>query len=170
MEGESLDEIFKKVAQDPNYGSHWIFNLERFQKLAIFSLLANPEDCRPQNCLVRKMKDSDEYEFVLIDNDRTFGKEFAAYEHPVKGTINTRVHCALFLFHEMIKQNFDERFFISNPFEKNIIIYNWINGCRCENRYQEKSRKVLTEDALKKNHSGYVPWRRIYKRYPEKTG
>jgi hypothetical protein len=116
MEGEPLDKILEKVRTDPEYGREWIFNTEKFQKLAIFSLLIQPEDGRPQNYLVRKIKDIDEYQLILIDNERILevgllGHEgFIEHEDPDKGYVKTRMHCALLCFHELLEEKIAKDF------------------------------------------------------------
>lgn len=116
MEGEPLDKILEKVRTDPEYGREWIFNTEKFQKLAIFSLLIQPEDGRPQNYLVRKIKDIDEYQLILIDNERILEvgllehEGFIEHEDPDKGYVKTRMHCALLCFHELLEEKIAKDF------------------------------------------------------------
>jgi len=105
IEGENLEQVLRKADINSSYGNQWNFNLEKFQKLVLFSLLTNPEDCRPQNCIVRK-KGSNEYEFVLIDNERSLAEEFIVYDDPQREKVETRPHCFLFCFHELLMKPF----------------------------------------------------------------
>lgn len=126
IEGEPLESFLEKAHGNPTAFS---LNMESFQRLAIFCLLTNPEDCRLQNCLVRKMGNSQEYQIVLIDNERNFGQTFieevlcgrAFFDKSILGKdldriipqgvgrfagikVGTRAHCVLFCFHEMLKE------------------------------------------------------------------
>ncbi len=103
MEGEALDSVLDRVCRDPTQSSAYPLNIPRFQRLAIFCLLTVPEDCHVSNCFIRKILDSDEWEFVFFDNERSFGKEITTiYHHPEIGDINTRCHCDLFCFGLML--------------------------------------------------------------------
>ena len=63
MDGKPLSEVFKSLDQSSEIDSRihsdqansYKFNLENFQRLAIFSFVTVPEDSRPQNYLVRKI-------------------------------------------------------------------------------------------------------------------
>ena len=110
MEGTPLSKVFNDLDQSSEIdsgicieqASSYKFNQANFQRLAIFSFITVPEDSRPQNYLVRKTS-TDEHEFVLIDNERSFGRVVSeVYNHPTLGSIQTRVHCALFCFQEML--------------------------------------------------------------------
>jgi len=126
IEGDSLESFLKKAQESP---ADFILNLESFQKLVIFCMLINPEDCRLQNCLVRQVKDSGEYQIVIIDNERSCGPAFieeiqcgrAFFDKSLLGRnlerkdqldkrfgiwkVGTRVHCALFCFYEMMSEH-----------------------------------------------------------------
>ena len=110
MEGESLKSILTKVSENPDYASKYNFDLDKFQALVIFCLIIAPEDCRPENILVRPIKGSSKYEFALIDNERSFGEQITAFHDSGEGLglIRTRMHCALFCFHEMLKHKINE--------------------------------------------------------------
>jgi len=101
IDGEPL-EIFLEKAK--NNSRDFILNEESFQRLVIFCLLTNPEDCRLQNCLVRQIENSQEYEIVLIDNERSFGRAFTDEILQEDRKISTRVHCVLFCFYEMLQR------------------------------------------------------------------
>ena len=98
VEGETLEKVLLEVQKGNNEYLEYKFDVERFQKLAIFCFLINPEDCRPQNCIVRKCKDSDKWQLVLIDNERAFCQEVVT-DH---GSQKTRVHCVLFCFDALL--------------------------------------------------------------------
>ncbi len=160
MEGETLEAVLDKVKEDPEYGKEWIFNAEKFQKLVYFSSLISPEDGRPQNYLIRKIKGSDEYEFVLVDNERTFGEhESIEYDHPEEGRIKTRVHCALLCFYEiLLKKNVNTGFSKSHKLKSRESIKNnikrWIGDCWVENKYQRQLQSLLRKEDLFKSTLG----------------
>lgn len=110
IEGESFEDVLRKVESDPTQACKYTFNLERFQKLAIFCLVSTvPEDCRLQNCIIRLIPGSEEYEFILIDNDRSLGRPITiGYQHPERGIIYTRCHCFLLCFHAMLRHPITE--------------------------------------------------------------
>lgn len=123
MEGDSLETILKETEKNPEYGRKYSFDLESFQRLALFCLLTNPEDCRPQNCLVRKNPNSNTYQFVLIDNERNFCKDV------VKGT---RVHCSLFCFRELLQKEIGH-YMVKRSLMKNI--HEWEERCNSYSEY-----------------------------------
>ncbi len=147
MEGETLEDVFKNVQKDSSYGMSWDIDIEQFQKLVIFSLLTNPEDCRPQNCLIRKIKGSNKRKFVLIDNERNLGKEYVEFDHPIKGKITTRVHCVLFFFDHFLTHRVDPEFMMRQRLNHITAIYNWIKECAYENQYQYNLRQLLVKEA-----------------------
>jgi len=148
MEGETLEHILKAVGTNPNYGNQWNFNLEKFQKLVIFSLLTNPEDCRPQNCLIKKIRESEEYQFILIDNERNLGQESAEFNDPEKGRIATRVHCALFCFDQLIMSKIDRNFLARQRFTSITAIHRWIKECQSENQYQARLQQHFESEKI----------------------
>lgn len=113
MEGESLDDVLKKVESDPTQARKYKFNLQRFQRLAVLCVATVPEDCHSRNILVKPIRDStEEYEFVLIDTERSLGRETTEeYAHPDRGNISTGCHCFLLWFHEMLSQPLAEGIF-----------------------------------------------------------
>jgi len=137
IKGENQEQILKKVDSNSNYGDQWNFNLKKIQKLVLFCLLTNPEDCRPQNCIIR-MKGNNEYEFILIDNERSLVEEFVEYDDPQKGKVETRPHCFLFCFHELLTEPFD--------IETNDLILDHLKKYEEEQLYQY----VLYEECRKK--------------------
>ena len=54
------------------------------------------------------MNDSKEYQIVLIDNDRSFGKAITGEILQEGKMIATRVHCVLFCFHAMLKKKLEQ--------------------------------------------------------------
>ena len=66
MTGENLEQFAEKIFTTTNSCEEYQFDIDKFQKLALFCLLTNPEDYRLQNCLVEKIKYSSKYEFILI--------------------------------------------------------------------------------------------------------
>lgn len=122
MQGEGLDEVFKGVKRNSKLGKDLSFDLSKFHSLAVFSMLINPEDCRPQNCLLRKNADGLS-ELVLIDHDRSFCKEIV---EGGEGEIKTRVHCAVFCFRTLMQEKLEK-----DPFVKNykVAIDNWYFSC-----------------------------------------
>lgn len=124
MEGESLKSILTKVSANPEYANRYNFDLDRFQALVIFCLITAPEDCRPENILVRRIKGSNKDEFVFIDNERSFGEQITEFHDSGEGLIRTRMHCALFCFHEMLSKTINEDTFrriTSRQFAKDIL-------------------------------------------------
>lgn len=103
MDGKSLKSILTKIMQRPDYASRYTFDLDRFQALVIFCLITAPEDCRPENILVGRIKGSDKYECRLIDNERSFGEQITEFYDSGEGLVRTRMHCALFCFQAMLK-------------------------------------------------------------------
>ena len=105
--GEPLEAFLENAQKDPG---NCVLNEKSFQELAIFCLLTNPEDCHLRNCLVRKLRvnDSKEYQIVLIDNDRSFGKAITGEILQEGKMIATRVHCVLFCFHAMLKKKLEQ--------------------------------------------------------------
>lgn len=144
MEGESFEGILKNIERDPIQASKYIFNLERFQRLAIFCLITVPEDCRPQNCLVRQVAGSDEYEFVLIDTERSCGRVITKdYTHPKMGNIHTRCHCILFCFYELMTHPIAESVYaeitggkIKNCYDTRLGLRKWQAILASEDKYQ----------------------------------
>lgn len=109
IEGKSLREILQEISERPTEASQYTFNLDRFQRVTMACIITLPEDCCPQNIIVRKIPGSAEYEPVLIDSERSFGQAVTkTVWHPVLGWIQTRVHCSLFCFHEMLGQPISE--------------------------------------------------------------
>ena len=153
IDGETLEQVFEKVEKDTTYGRKWVFNPEKFQKLVIFSFFINPEDGRSQNYLIKKIKDSDEYQFILIDNERSLGEEHAEYDHPKMGKITTRVHCGLLCFYENFNEKVSQQ--LLQKFEvKSSLLKPWILKCRTENQYQRKLQEQLREEDYKKSRLG----------------
>ncbi len=115
------------------------FNLPRFQRLAILCLLSVPEDGCPRNLLVRKIRGSrDEYEFVLIDNDRTFGTpKSPEVPHPRSGVlISTRAHSALFCMHELLVHPLEPSVFSEMVAPKSGILRNIMTLLLAEHTYE----------------------------------
>lgn len=94
IEGMQLREFLELRQSNPE---HYVLDLASFQRLVMFCMLANPEDCRLENCLVRQKPDRS-WEIVLIDNERSLGKEF------VDGDVESRIHCVPFCFYDMLMQ------------------------------------------------------------------
>ncbi len=137
MNGESLKSILTKVSEKRDYANRYVFDLDRFQALVIFCLIAAPEDCRPENILVRPIKDSDKCEFALIDNERSFGEQITVFHDSGEGLIRTRMHCALFCFHEMLRKKINEdtyRRITSQQFAEDI--FRAVEGLRSISVYQ----------------------------------
>lgn len=97
IDGRPLRSFLESRQSEPD---QYVLETASFQRLVIFCMMINPEDCRLENCLVRK-KPNGLYEIVLIDNERSLGKEF------VYGEVATRVHCVLFCFYNMLLQPVD---------------------------------------------------------------
>ena len=103
IQGVPLRDFLEHRTKEPD---RYSFDMASLQKLFIFCMLANFEDCRLENCLVRK-KTNGLYEVVLIDTERGLGREFVK---PKEGQDDgTRVHCVLFCFLEMLLQPVDVR-------------------------------------------------------------
>ncbi len=112
IEGESLYDIFNRVKKSPDAARGYVFNLKRFQQLVIFCLAAAPEDFHPSNCIVRQIKGSNEYELVLIDYDRIFGKIVTdTFARSDGGIVSTRTHCVMFCFLRMLQERVVESIF-----------------------------------------------------------
>lgn len=113
-----------------------VINTESLQKLAIYTMLSKPEDCRLQNCLVRRIPGSKEYEVILIDNERSFGRKAIVKSNKGKRReVLTRVHSVIFAFREALTSKtliqVDNRD-IDNVNKK---IKNW---CDDQNKYLDK--------------------------------
>lgn len=104
IEGENLEQVLKDMRTSRK--NQRSFNLEKLQKLFLFCLLTNQEDCRPQNCIMRRSETNDD-ELVLVDTERCLVEEFITYEDPEKGIVETRPHCFLFCFYELLQESFD---------------------------------------------------------------
>jgi hypothetical protein len=94
IEGVPLRDFLNLIKDDDP--CHFFDELS-FQRLILFCMITNPEDCRLENCLVRK-KSNGNYEIVLIDNERSFGREI------VQSGVETRVHCVPFCFYSMLNR------------------------------------------------------------------
>ncbi len=139
---ESFDDILMQ-AQSP--AREYIFDLEEFQRLAIFCLLTVPEDCRPRNCRVRTIPGSSKSGFVLIDNERSFGKEFTeSYPHSKWGNIHTRCHCVLFYFDELLSHKIKESVIDEIMKKKDDILTMWTRILK-EDSYQLALTKHIEE-------------------------
>jgi hypothetical protein len=145
MEGENLENVLLEVQKSNNEYLGYKFDIERFQRLAFFCFLINPEDCRPQNCLVRKCKDSNKYQFVLIDNERAFCQEIVKQK--------TRVHCVLFCFEALMKQAITIPLLKERSIGKNVSfrheIVDWINKCRKNSEYIQSLSMCITKSGQK---------------------
>jgi hypothetical protein len=151
MEGETLEEVFRKVKENPEYGKEWVFNKKRFQQLLILCSLLRPEDLRPLNCLVRKIKGSEEWEFILIDNERCLPEnEDFEFEHPQKGKIKTRVHCVLLCFHELMNFLID----IKISSDVHGIVQAWTTKYWEENRNQRQLQAQRATEDFQESASG----------------
>lgn len=128
----------------------YVFNLERFQRLAIFSLLTVPEDCGPRNCRVSLIPNSSEHEFILIDNERSFGKEFTGLDEEGR---QTRCHCVLFCFDELFKYKIKESVFNEIISKKHEILATWTKILR-EDSYQKGLTQYIGERAEEKTFLG----------------
>lgn len=86
------------------------FSLEIFQRLAIASLITLPQDCRTRNIIVRQIKGSDKYEFVFIDNERSFGTAVSnTISHPILGEIKSELRCSLYCFLKALNQKITKK-------------------------------------------------------------
>lgn len=94
IEGVPLRDFLNLIKDDDP--CHFFDELS-FQRLILFCMITNPEDCRLENCLVRQ-KSNGNYEIVLIDNERSFGREI------VQSGVETRVHCVPFCFYSMLNR------------------------------------------------------------------
>lgn len=109
MEGDTLDSILNSTdrqvsfAYRPEY--RMPFNIPRLQRLAIFFLLAVPEDCHIGNCRVAQIRGSEELELRTYDSDRSFGRPMVEQEDG----ISTRSHCVVFCFKRMLAHPIDAR-------------------------------------------------------------
>jgi hypothetical protein len=144
MCGETLEKVLKKIDEgDNNNYYNYTFDLEKFQKLSLFCFLTNPEDLRPQNCLVRKTNGSDKYQFILIDNERSFCQEVIEGD----GEIETRVHCALFCFRELMEGKLYNLLPRSNTIDNSI--KEWIKQCEANDRYLHCLKAYCTNESKK---------------------
>lgn len=110
IHGIRFDVLLKEINADPSRASRYKFNRDRLQRAILHCLITSPEDCRPQNLIVRQIPGTEEVEFVFIDFDRSLGKPFTAlHHHPTRGEVSTRVHCALFCFHEVLAESIHDQ-------------------------------------------------------------
>lgn len=142
MEGENLGTILTETEKNPNRCKKYSFHLESFQRGALFCLLTNPEDCRPENCLVGKMPNSDMHRFLFIDNERNFCKQIVKDRD---GNMRTRVHCSLFCFRELLNKKVDSHLLRRNLMKD---IRTWEERCGEYSEYLLELSK-LTQGSLK---------------------
>ena len=163
MEGIHFDKILNKIkgkikqkkkGKKYSLTEKYPLNLDRFQRLAIFCFLTMPEDCRPQNCFIKKIEGTDEYEFVLIDNDRSFGKDVT--EKTPEGK-HTRAHCVLFCYREMLSQKVTERVYQEIIAKKDELAE---AGARLalEVSYHSALLKLFSEKLIPKFKEEHVIW------------
>lgn len=150
VEGETLEKVLLEVQKGNNEYLEYKFDVEKFQKLAFFCFLINPEDCRPQNCIVRKCKDSDKWQLVLIDNERAFCQEVVT-DH---GSQKTRVHCVLFCFDALMEKAVNIPLLKERSIAKNVSfkgkIADWIRRCRKNSEYIQRLSTYRDESRQKK--------------------
>jgi len=149
IEGETLDQVLKKVEADPSYGSDWIFDHSQIQKSALFSSFINPEDGRTQNYLFSPVPGNTKIRIYLLDHDRSLGSADAEYNHPEMGKLKTRVHCALLCFHELLQGTISQEIIsrISENFSAGI--GSWAAECHEESLYQRELKKLIPKHSLK---------------------
>lgn len=149
IEGETLDQVLKKVETDPSYGSDWIFDHSQIQKSVLFSSFINPEDGRTQNYLFSPVPGSAKIRIYLLDHDRSLGSADAEYNHPEMGKLKTRVYCALLCFHELLQGTISQEIIsrISENFSAGI--GSWAIECHEESLYQRELQKLIPKHSLK---------------------
>lgn len=104
MKGIPFNDILAETLASRD-AREYIFNLPRFQRIAILCLITLPEDGGARNLLVRDRDSGREKEFILIDNDRNFGIA-ASREiiHPTKGTLIAKAHSTILCLYELLAQ------------------------------------------------------------------
>jgi len=149
IEGETLEQVLKKVESDPAYGADWIFDTNQIKKSVLFSSFINPEDGRTQNYLFSPVLGSTKMRIYLLDHDRSLGSADVEYNHPEMGKLKTRVHCALLCFHELLEGTFRQEIIsrISENFRAGIS--RWASECHEESLYQRKLQKLIPMYSLK---------------------
>jgi hypothetical protein len=149
IKGETLENVLLEAQNGNNEYISCEFDVEKFQRLAFFCFLINPEDCRPQNCIVRKCKNSNKYQLVLIDNERAFCREVVR-DH---GSQKTRVHCVLFCFEELMRQTISTPLLKERSIAKNVSfrhrIEEWIRKCRKNSEYIQSLGEYRTKSEQK---------------------
>lgn len=131
MDGEPFSDVLLETTAPRR-----VFNLEKFQKLALFSLLVMPNDAGARNLLLKKIPDSNEWFFQSIDNERGFLEPFTGdFDHPTKGIIRTSCHSDVLFFYEMLAHPLTESVLRTVMTSKSNILSTWQRIIE-ENRYQ----------------------------------
>lgn len=169
MEGESLHRIARKIERTPDLSRQYKFNLAKYQRIAIYCYLAFPEDCRPHNCIIR-ITESEEYEIILIDNERSFGHlASAGYSHETLGTISTRTHCVVFCFHKLLSMPLEADVFeelISDQSARHMTLF--ISKLRVGDKYIKTLNTMVAEKHIEKatmHHPGLEAVGSIFSRH-----
>ncbi len=133
MDGEPFSDV---LMESTDRTDSRVFNLEKFQKLFLFSLLVMPNDAGARNLLLKKIPDSNEWMFQSIDNERDFLEPFTRdFDHPTKGIIRTSCHSVVFCFYEMLARPLTECVFRTVMTSKSNILSTWQRIIE-ENSYQ----------------------------------
>lgn len=128
----------------------YIFNLPKFQRIAILCLITLPEDGGARNLLVREIRSSGgEKEFILIDNDRNFGIA-ASREiiHPTKGPLIAKAHSTILCLYELLAQPILPDVFGAIMQPKSGIVSSIVVRLLEENGYQLGLQAFVNRDAL----------------------
>lgn len=95
IEGDNLHEILRVKKNFQQY----CFSLRQIMARIEWSILVNPEDFRPKNCILSPVKsspDAVDHDIASIDNERVFGESYQETESTV-----TRVHSLVYCFPQM---------------------------------------------------------------------
>ncbi len=113
-----------------------------------------------------------ECQLILIDNDRSLGEESVQFIHPTEGLVETRVHCALLSFHEMLgKEVHPEILTRFNDLTKDDIsklMGLWALACRSEDIYQRNLQRELSPSVKQNSILGVVYDSKLIKKIKRK--